>query len=175
MLGLEHAPHRTALYRTRKMLSETYMEKFNRKFLERLKSSGKVGVNATGLRQSTRDCPWSSTKEDGRRDYIKLSRRNCRLIAEKGGQAYIKPKKNSLVKAKDCWPWKQMITLFKEHPRTFKRFYMLRQRVEAGWHSLKSLVGDLVRNRTNKTINAEIWSKITCYNLIWTIRGSHKF
>ena len=222
MLGLDHAPHRTALYRTRKMLSETYMKKLNRKILERLKPSGKVGVDATSLRQSIRDCPWSSTKEDGRRDYIKLhslfdlekrtveafkatsgtehegkhlegllagiddieclvadagylSRRNCRLIAEKGGQAYIKPKKNSLMKAKSCWPWKQMITLFKEHPRTFKRFYMLRQRVEAGWHSLKSLVGNLVRNRTNKTINAEIWSKITCYNLIWTIRGKHKF
>jgi transposase len=104
-----------------------------------------------------------------------LSRKNCRLIAEKGGTPYIKPKKNSLMKAKGCWSWKSMVALFREHPRVFNRFYGLRQRVEAGWHFLKSLVGDLVRNRTNKTINVEIWSKITCYNLIWAIRGSHGF
>ena len=30
MLGFEHAPHRTALYRTRKRLSEEYMERLNR-------------------------------------------------------------------------------------------------------------------------------------------------
>jgi hypothetical protein len=31
-----------------------------------------------------------------------LSRRNCWLVAEKGGTSYIKPKKNSLMKAKGC-------------------------------------------------------------------------
>lgn len=104
-----------------------------------------------------------------------LSRRNCRLVAEKGGKPYIKPKKNSLMKAKGCWPWKRMVTLFRKHPRIFNRIYRLHPRVEAAWHSLKSLVGDIVRSRTIQTINAEIWSKITCYNLIWTIRGSHGF
>jgi len=213
MLGLEHAPHRTALYRTRKRLSEEYMRQLNQKILERLEPAKKVGADATGLRQSRRDCAWSSASDSGRRGYVKLhalfnleartvetfettrgtehecrhlgellgnledieclvadagylSRRNCSLIAEKGGTPYIKPKKNSLMKAKGCWPWKSMVALFREHPRVFNCFYGLHQRVEAGWHSLKSLVGDLVRNRTNKTINAEIWSKITCYNLI---------
>ena len=104
-----------------------------------------------------------------------LSRKNCRLIAEKGGTPYIKPKKNSLEKAKGCHPWKQMVTLFRKHPRIFNRFYRLRQRVEAGWRSLKSVVGDLVRGRTNQTIKTEIWAKIVCYNLIWTIRGSYGF
>jgi transposase len=104
-----------------------------------------------------------------------LSRKKCRLIAEKGGAPYIKPKKNSLMKTKGCWSWKSMITLFRKHPRVFNRFYMLRQRIEAGWHSLKSMVGDIVRNRTKQTIKTEIWSKIICYNLIWTIRGSYGF
>lgn len=31
-------------------------------------------------------------------DPANLSRRNCRLVAEKGGTPYIKPKKNSLMK-----------------------------------------------------------------------------
>jgi len=222
MLGLGHAPHRTALYRTRKRLSEEYMRQLNQKILERLKPAKKVGADATGLRQSRRDCAWSSTSEGGRREYVKLhalfnletrtveafeatpgsehecshlegllsdlddiecfvadagylSRWNCRLVAEKGGTPYIKPKKNSQMKAKGCHPWKQMVTLFRKHPRIFDRFYRLHQRVEAGWHSLKSMVGDVVRNRTKQTINTEIWSKITCYNLIWTIRGSYEF
>jgi transposase len=64
-----------------------------------------------------------------------------------------------------------MVTLYREHPRVFNRLYKLRQRVEAGWHSLKSLVGDLIRNRTKQTIKTEIWLKIIYYNLIWTIRG----
>jgi hypothetical protein len=47
MLGLEHAPPRTALYRTRKRLSEGYMGKLNRRILERLKPARKVGADAT--------------------------------------------------------------------------------------------------------------------------------
>jgi len=222
MLGLKRAPHRTALYRTRKKLSEEYMRRLNQKILERLKPAKRVGVDATGLRQFRRDCAWSSASDSGRREYVKihalfnletrtvetfettlgtehecrhlegllanlddieclvadagyLSRKNCRLIAEKGGTPYIKPKKNSLMKAKGCWPWKSMVTMFRKHPRIFNRFYRLHQRVEAGWRSLKSMVGDIVRNRTIQTVKAEIWSKITCYNLIWTIRGSHGF
>jgi len=222
MLGLKHAPHRTALYRTRKRLSEEYLRQLNDKVIEGLKTPRKVGADATGMRQSRRDCAWSSTSEDGKREYVKLhalfnletravevfmitrgteheckhlgkllgklenieclvadpgylSRRNCWLVAEKGGTPYIKPKKNSLMKAKGCWIWKNMVALYREHPRIFNRFYKLRQRVEAGWHSLKSIVGDIIRNRTKQTIKTEIWSKIICYNLIWTIRGSHGF
>jgi len=104
-----------------------------------------------------------------------LSRKNCMLVAEKEGTPYIKPKKNSQAKAKGCWPWKHMITLFKKHPHIFNRFYRLHPRVEATWNSSKSLVGDIVRNRTIQTIKAEIWSKIICYNLIWIIRGNHGF
>jgi len=196
LLGLEHAHHRTALYRTRKMLSEDYMKRLNQKIPERLKPAKKVDPDATGLRQSRRDCAWSSTSNSGRRQYLKLhalfnlesrtleafeatpgtehesrhleglladldnieclvadsgylSRKNCRLAAEKGGTPYIKPKKNSLEKAMGCWPWKHMVTLFRNHPRIFNRFYRLRQKVEAAWHSLKSVVRDLVRSRTS--------------------------
>jgi transposase len=79
------------------------------------------------------------------------------------------------MKAKGCWILKNMATQFREHPRIFNRFYRLRQRVEAGWHSLKSIVGDIIRSKTVQTIKTEIWSKIICYNPIWTIRGSYKF
>jgi transposase len=79
------------------------------------------------------------------------------------------------MKAKVCWPWKNMKVLYRRHPRIFNRFYRLRHRVEAGRHSLKSIVGDIIRNRTIQTIKTEIWSKIICYNLIWTIGGSYKF
>ncbi|MHA1631773.1 MAG: hypothetical protein ACTSXC_03045 [Candidatus Freyarchaeota archaeon] len=45
VLGFEHAHHRTALYRTRKRLSEEYMRELNRKILERLKPARKVGAD----------------------------------------------------------------------------------------------------------------------------------
>jgi hypothetical protein len=50
MLSLEHAPHRTALYRTRKRLGEDYMERLNRRIIERLKPARKVSADATGMR-----------------------------------------------------------------------------------------------------------------------------
>jgi len=222
LLGLTEAPHRTSLYRTRRKLSEEYLKLLNEKVLEGLRPAKRVAADATGFRQSKRDSAWSSSDEEGRREYVKLnalfdlesgsiwtmeategrkhegkclevlladldnielfvgdsaflSRENCRLIAEKGGTPYIKPKKNSTTRSLGCWPWKFMVTLFRQHPRLFNRVYGLRQRAEAGWHSLKSMVGDLIRSRTVQTIKAEIWSKIVCYNLIWAIRRSHGF
>jgi len=35
---------------------------------------------------------------------------NSQLTAEKRGISYIRPKKNSLTKAKGCWIWKNMVT-----------------------------------------------------------------
>ncbi|RLC73546.1 MAG: hypothetical protein DRI26_00555 [Chloroflexi bacterium] len=68
-----------------------------------------------------------------------------------------------------------MVSLFREHPRIFYRVYRLRPRMEAWWYSLKIIVGDFLRSRSIQTIKTEIWAKITCYNLIWTIRRSHGF
>jgi hypothetical protein len=59
------------------------MGKLNRRILERLKPARKVGADATGMRQSKRDCAWSSASLDGRREYTKihglfnLENRNC--------------------------------------------------------------------------------------------------
>jgi len=72
MLGLERTPHRTAIYRTRKKLTEEYMKELNHKILERLGPARRVGPDATGMRQSKQDCSWSSTGNAGRKDYVKL-------------------------------------------------------------------------------------------------------
>ena len=74
LLGLTHAPHRTALYRTRRRLYEGYMRRLNQKVLEGLEPARRVGADATGLRQSKRDGAWSSANDDGRREYVKLPR-----------------------------------------------------------------------------------------------------
>jgi transposase len=223
MLGLAHAPHRTAIYRTRKKLSEEYMNKLNHKILENLKRSARnVGADATGLRQSKRDCAWSATNRGGQRGYAKvhglfdleagtieafavtagnerecsrlegllsgldeieclvadagyLSRRNCNVVAAKGGLPYIRPKKNVRWKSRGSFAWSSMVWLFRERPWLFYGVYRFRRRVEAGWHSLKSIAGDFVRGKTFQTAAAEIWSKILCHNLIWAIRGSYGF
>jgi hypothetical protein len=73
MLGLEHAPHRTAIYRSRKKLSEEYVKELNRRILERLNPAAKeLGADATGLRQSKQEIAWSSTSRNGRRDCFNL-------------------------------------------------------------------------------------------------------
>jgi len=222
LLGLEHAPDRTSLYRTRHRLTKEYMRRLNEKICEGLTGSGRLGADATGLRQSTREGAWSNTSEGDRRGYVKihalfdletgaireveatqgtrhespvlagllaeiddmetfvadpgyLSRRNLKLVAERGGTPYIKPKRSSREEARGCGPWRDMVALFRDHPCLFRRVYRLRPRMEAWWHSLKSIVGDLVRSRAIQTIKAEIWAKIVCFNLIWTIRRSYGF
>ncbi len=67
----------------------------------------------------------------------------------KGRQPYMKSKRNSLIKARGCWIWKTMVTLYRKHLHIFNCFYKLHQRIEAGWHSLKSIVDNLIRNKTN--------------------------
>jgi len=37
-----------------------------------LKPPRKVGADATGMRQSKRDCAWPSASLDGRREYTKI-------------------------------------------------------------------------------------------------------
>jgi hypothetical protein len=44
-------------------------------------------------------------------------------------------------------------------PRISNRFYKLHQRIEAGWHSLKSIVGDITRDRTAQTIKRKFGQK----------------
>jgi len=65
-------PTEQLLYRTRKRRSEEYMEKLNRRILERLKPAKKVGTDATGMRQSKRDCAWSSASLGLQKEYIKI-------------------------------------------------------------------------------------------------------
>jgi len=222
LLGLEHAPHRTALYRTRKRLSQEYLSRLNQQILGRLRPPRQLGADATGLRQSKRDCSWSSTYHNGQRDYTKvhglfdletktfeaftitggterecstlegllgglrdiefltadsgyLSKKNCNVVDDRGGVPFIKPKRNVRANARGSFAWMRMVHLFREQPKVFFRVYGLRNRVEAGWHSLKCITGDFLRGRTFQTATAEVWSKIVCYNLIWTIRGRYGF
>jgi hypothetical protein len=200
LLGLDRAPHRTSLYRTRRRLTDDYMRRLNQRIRERIKGSRRFGVDATGLHQSSCKGAWSNARQGDKRGYVKLhalfdletsaikeveatlgtrhespvlarlladieafvtdpgylSRRKLRLVADRGGTPYIKPKKNSIIRARGCWPWRQMVDLYRRHPRLFQRLYRLRPRMESWWHSLKSLVGDLVRSRTIQTIKTEI-------------------
>lgn len=70
--GFGHAPHRTALYSTRKRFSEEYIKKLDRRILEKLKPAGKIGADVTSLPQSKRDRAWFSAGKDGKRQYAKI-------------------------------------------------------------------------------------------------------
>jgi hypothetical protein len=58
---------------------------------------------------------------------------NCKLVAEKGGTPYIKPKKNTLMKA--AGPWKNMVTLFKDIHASSTASTCCVNDVEAGWQA----------------------------------------
>lgn len=123
------------------------MRRLNRKVLERLEGSRRLGADATDLRQFSRAAVWSNARRGDQRGYVKLhalfdletgaireveatqgsrhespvlasllagvddleafdadpgylSRRDLRLVADRGGAPYIKPKRNSTLKAR---------------------------------------------------------------------------
>jgi hypothetical protein len=49
MVSLKRASHRTALYKTKKRLSEEYLRQLNDKVLEGVETSKKLGANATRM------------------------------------------------------------------------------------------------------------------------------
>jgi len=72
-LGLDHPPHGTSLHRTRRRLTEEYVRRLNEKIREGLEGSKRLGADATGLRQSTREGAWSNTSEGDRFVHLAIS------------------------------------------------------------------------------------------------------
>jgi transposase len=98
-------------------------------------------------------------------DSAYLSRRNCNLIAKKGRVPYIKPKKNSRVKAKGSQAWRSMIKLFKEDEDAFKKRYHRRSLVESVYSVLKTVFGNHLSSRRRKIQRRELMCRILAYNI----------
>lgn len=92
------------------------------------------------------------------------SRKNCRMVREKGRTPYIKPKKNTKVK-KGCQPWRDMITLYLENRASFMKKYYSRNDVESIYSVLKMCFGNHLSSRRRCMQRRELYLKVIVYNI----------
>ena len=98
-------------------------------------------------------------------DSAYLSRRNCNLIAEKGRTPYIRPKKNSKMKARGSQAWRSMIKLYREDRKMFDRHYHQRSLVESVYSVLKTVFGNHLTSRRKKAQRRELICRVVAYNI----------
>jgi len=98
-------------------------------------------------------------------DSAYLSRKNCNLIAGKGRAPYVKPKKNSRMKAKGSQAWRSMIKLYREDRKMFDRHYHQRSLVESVYSVLKTVFGNHLTSRRRKTQKRELMCRVVAYNI----------
>jgi len=75
-------------------------------------------------------------------DSAYLSRRNLQLVAKKGRVPYIKPKKNTRLKAKESQTWRTMIKQYRESREEFDKHYHKRSKAESVISVLKRVFGN---------------------------------
>jgi len=98
-------------------------------------------------------------------DSAYLSRKNCNLIEEKGRTPYIKPKKNSKVKAKGSQAWRSMVKLYREDKNEFEKHYHQRSLVESVYSVLKTVFGNHLSSRRRKAQRRELMCRVIAYNI----------
>jgi transposase len=98
-------------------------------------------------------------------DSAYLSRRNCDLIAKKGRVPYIKPKKNSRLKAKGSQAWRDMLKLYREDREEFDKHYHQRSRVESVYSVLKRVFGNALSSRRKRSQRSELYLRVINYNI----------
>lgn len=95
-----------------------------------------------------------------------LSRDNCTVISSIGAKPYILPKCNVTSKAKGSPAWKNMIWLWKKYQHIFAEHYHRRSNSESVFGSFKRRWLDYCRCKLPNTIEAEIISRVCCYNIL---------
>jgi transposase len=93
-----------------------------------------------------------------------LSRDNCRIVAANGAVPFIKPKKNSTLKARGSMVWTKMMKFFRNNQLVFAEHYHRRSNVESTFSTLKRKWGDYNRNKKPMAQENEIISRIVCHN-----------
>jgi|GEM_PF-3076593 hypothetical protein len=88
-----------------------------------------------------------------------LSRRNCRMMYEKGRTPYIKPKKNIQAKKKGCQAWRDMIKLYLKDKKSFMKRYHGRSRVESVYSILKRCFGNHLSSKRRSLQRRELHPK----------------
>ena len=94
-----------------------------------------------------------------------LSRRNCNLIAKKGRNPILKPKRNTTIRKRGSQPWRDMITLWLEDQTTFLKRYHQRSKAESVYSALKRCYGNYLASRKRSAQRRELHLKTLSYNI----------
>ncbi|GBC75004.1 hypothetical protein HRbin06_00313 [archaeon HR06] len=94
-----------------------------------------------------------------------LSRKNCKMVYEKGRKPFIKPKKNTKVNKKGCQAWRDMVTLYLEDKASFMKRYHNRSGVESIYSVLKTCFGNHLSSKKRRMQRRELYLKAIAYNI----------
>jgi len=94
-----------------------------------------------------------------------LSRKNCKMVCEKGRKPFIKPKRNTKVNKKGCQAWRDMVMLYLEDKKSFMKRYHNRSRVESVYSILKTCFGNHLSSRKRRMQRRELYLKAIAYNI----------
>ena len=107
-----------------------------------------------------------------------LSRRNCNLIAKKGRNPIIKPKRNTTIRKHGSQPWCDMLTLWLEDQNTFLKRYHQRSKAESVYSALKRCYGNHLASRRRTAQRRELHLRTLSYNIgianLTTIRQENR-
>jgi hypothetical protein len=94
-----------------------------------------------------------------------LSRRNCNLIARKGRNPIIKPKRNTTIRKRGSQSWRAMITLWLEDKESFLKRYHQRSKAESIYSALKRCYGNNLTSHRRRAQRHELHLKTLSYNI----------
>lgn len=93
-----------------------------------------------------------------------LSRNNCDVVEEVGGQPFILPKTNTTTKSYGSGAWSRMIRLWEANMPLFAEHYHKRSNVEATFSMMKRKFLPYVRSKNDDSQFNEILCKVVCHN-----------
>lgn len=99
-------------------------------------------------------------------DSAYLSRKNCKMVGEKGGKPYFRLKCNVTAKPKSHPEWKAMIKLYWKDKKKWLKEYHVRSFIEAVFSSIKKRFGNFLRSIKKPMQEKELALKVICYNVI---------
>ncbi|MFH1229563.1 MAG: hypothetical protein V1678_04025 [Candidatus Aenigmatarchaeota archaeon] len=107
-------------------------------------------------------------------DSLYLMRALCNKISEKGGQAHLRIKSNTIVNSKGSQEWKRMVTLMKQKDENEIDELNLRQNAESTNSAKKRKFGGNTRSKNDTSRINDIKNGWSCYNFSVLARAYHE-
>lgn len=107
-------------------------------------------------------------------DKAYLSANNLKLVADRGGTAFIPFKSNSRPSNGDSQLWRKMYYFFQMRRKEFMSYYHKRSNVETVFSMIKTKFGERLKSKTNKAQINELLCKVLCHNLCCVIHAIYE-